>query len=235
MLAALLAAELAYAQTAPAQLPTPQTPANPGTTPVPSAAPLVLIDPAHGGSDSGAVLAPTLLEKDVTLAFARRLRQELTARGIAAALVRDGDSTFTTDQRAALANARRFALYLCFHGSSQGSGLRIYTAMLPVAEDSSGPFTNWDAAQSASLSRSRWVQEQLVAALQKMGFPNRSLIAPLRPLNNITIPAVAIEVGPTTGEVSQLASDGYQAMICAALANAIVPLVPQLRSKVGLP
>ncbi|MBO0912430.1 MAG: N-acetylmuramoyl-L-alanine amidase, partial [Acidobacteria bacterium] len=88
-----------------------------------------MIDPAHGGSESGAVLNPALLEKDVTLALARRLRQDLTARGIAGELVRDGDSTLSTDDRAARANSERPALYICLHASSLVGSTRVVTAM----------------------------------------------------------------------------------------------------------
>src|SRR5215470_16697653 len=45
---------------------------------------MVMIDPAHGGSDAGAALNPAMPEKDVTLAFARRLRLELNKRDIEA-------------------------------------------------------------------------------------------------------------------------------------------------------
>ena len=37
----------------------------------------VLIDPAHGGSEIGAAISPTLPEKDVVLALARRVQHEL--------------------------------------------------------------------------------------------------------------------------------------------------------------
>ena len=192
---------------------------------------LVMIDPAHGGTESGAVLNPLILEKDVTLALARRLRQQLSTRGIQSQLVRDSDGMLSSDQRAALANAAQPALYISIHATSQGSGMRIYTAMLPASGDNSGPFVDWQSAQSASLARSRWAQGQLVAAIQKTGFPVRSLAAPLRPLNNITVPALALEIAPTTGDVSQLASADYQQMISAALANGIATLIPSLRAK----
>ena len=42
----------------------------------------VVLDAAHGGSDSGARLEPQLQEKDVVLALSVRLRSMLTARGI---------------------------------------------------------------------------------------------------------------------------------------------------------
>src|SRR5580692_8666548 len=59
-----------------------------------------VVDPSHGGDERGASLTDQLAEKDVTLAFARRLRQELEARGLATLLLRDSDITLTLDQRA---------------------------------------------------------------------------------------------------------------------------------------
>src|SRR5437660_488152 len=87
---------------------------------------LIMIDPAHGGTESGAVLNPVILEKDVTLALARRLRQQLGTRGIQAQLVRDSDGILSVDQRAALANAAQPALSISIHATSQGSGMASY-------------------------------------------------------------------------------------------------------------
>ncbi len=191
---------------------------------------LIMIDPAHGGSEPGAVLNPAMPEKDVTLAIARRLRQELAARGIQALLLRDSDATISTDQRAQIVNSARPALYVAIHTTSQGSGMRIYTAMLPAAGDNSGPFVDWQTAQASALSRSRWVQEQVAAEIQKTGFPFRTLIAPLRPLNNLMVPALAVEIAPPTGDVSQLASADYQQMITATLANGIAAIRAKLET-----
>src|SRR6266542_5118409 len=197
------------------QSPSTQNPAPAPTSPTPASGErpaLIVIDPAHGGSDPGALLTPDSAEKEITLAVARRLRQELSARGIASQLVRDGDATFSLDQRAAVANSAYPALYLAIHASSLGSGLRVFTAMLPVAGKSRGPFLNWDTAQAPFMERSKTAQAQIVAAVQKTGFPVRALIAPLRPLNNLKVPAIAIEISPTTGDALQVTSVGYQQM-----------------------
>jgi N-acetylmuramoyl-L-alanine amidase len=203
-----------------------------GASPQPPAHPsLILIDAAHGGSDTGALLNPAIPEKDVNLVIARRLRQELSARGIQSSLLRDGDSTVTVDQRAGVVNSLNPGLYLCIHSTSQGSGMRVYSSVLPVSGGNYGGLANWQTAQTVSIPRSRWVQQQIFAAIQKTGFPVRSYGAPLRPLNNITAPAVAIEISPTTSEVSQLASPDYQQMICAALANALTTIAAALRDR----
>lgn len=221
-------AEAALAQGPPASVPAAQQPAAP-MQPAPPAAPLVMIDAAHGGTDPGAQLNAAIPEKDVTLMFARRLQQQLVTRGVSASLVRDGDVTLPTDQRAAVANSVRPASYVCIHASSLGSGIRVFAAMLPAADDDRGPFVNWQTAQAGSENRSAWAQQQLTAAIQKMGFPVHAQLAPLQPLNNIAVPAIAIEVAPSNGSVLQLASEDYQNMVTAAVASALAAMAPSLR------
>src|SRR5580693_6902485 len=59
-----------------------------------------VVDASHGGNDRGEGLSTTLAEKDVTVAFARRLRQELENRGISTLVLRDSDATVSVDDRA---------------------------------------------------------------------------------------------------------------------------------------
>lgn len=217
---------IAFAQ---APLSTPPSSANQPSVPAPApASPLVIIDPAHGGSDSGAALNAAVPEKDVTLVLARRLRQELASRGLQARLLRDSDATLTNDQRAEAVNELRPTLYVAVHATSLGSGTRLYTALLPVRAESDGPFLDWQTAQASALDRSRAVQEHITRALQKNGMSVRSLSAPLRPLNNVTVPALAFEVAPLSNDVSQLASTVYQQIVCSALANALNSALPLL-------
>lgn len=218
----------ALAQSPPATAPAAQQPAAP-MQPAPPAAPLIMIDAAHGGTDPGAQLNAAIPEKDVTLMFARHLQQQLVTRGVSASQVRESDATLTTDQRAALANSVRPALYVCIHASSLGSGIRVFAAMLPAAGDDRGPFVNWQTAQAGSVNRSAWAQQQLSAAIQKTGFPVRAQLAPLQPLNKIAVPAIAIEVAPSNGSVLQLASEDYQNMVTAAVASALAAMAPSLR------
>jgi N-acetylmuramoyl-L-alanine amidase len=194
---------------------------------------LIMIDAAHGGTDAGALLTPTSVEKDIALNVARRLRQELNTRGIQVQMVRDADLTLSTDQRATIANTANPTLYISLHASSLSGGMRVFTAMLPSGGDSKGPFVDWDTAQSVALDRSKTIQTQLMFAIQQTRFPVRALVTPLRPLNNIKSPAIAIEISPTTGDAAQVASSGYQQMICSALANALASMAPALRTSAG--
>jgi N-acetylmuramoyl-L-alanine amidase len=193
--------------------------------------PLIMIDPAHGGTESGAVLNPTVREKDVTLALARRLRLDLGARGFVAELVRDSDINLSPDDRAAKANAAHPTLYVCLHATSESSGIGIYTAMLAENAETSGPFVDWNTAQFSFLPASRAAQQEIMAAMQKAGMPARLLTARLRPLGNVTNAAIAVELAPTKADVSQLEATDFQQNISAALANGIV----QFLSSSGAP
>ncbi len=52
---------------------------------------IIVIDPGHGGSDTGAISAKNLFEKDVTLPIALYLKPILEKRGAQVILTRDGD------------------------------------------------------------------------------------------------------------------------------------------------
>ena len=189
---------------------------------------LAIVDPAHGGEERGAALTDKLAEKDVTLGFARLLRHELDIRGFAVVLLRDGDTTSTLDQRAAAANVLRAGIYISLHAVAQGSGARVYTALLPVEGTSKGIFHAWNAAQSPSLPVSRIVSAAIVAEMQKREFPAQASSASLRPLNNVFMPAVAVELAPGANGVADLTSANYQQRAASAIANAVASVRDRL-------
>ncbi len=189
---------------------------------------LAVVDPAHGGDERGAALTDQLAEKDVTLGFARLLRHELEIRGFAVALVRDSDTSLTLDQRAAVANVARAGIYISLHAVSQGSGAQVYTALLPVEGTSNGVFHAWNAAQAPALPVSRMVSAAIVAEMQKREFPVRASSASLRPLNNVLMPAVAVELAPGADGIADLTSANYQQKAAAAIADAVVSVRDRL-------
>src|ERR1017187_9118198 len=189
---------------------------------------LAVVDPAHGGDERGAALTDQLAEKDVTLGFARLLRHELEIRGFAVALLRDADTSLTLDQRAASANVARAGIYISLHAVSQGSGAQVYTVVLPVEGTSKGAFHAWNAAQARALPVSRIVSAAIVAEMQKREFPVRASSASLRPLNNVFMPAVAVELAPGTDGIADLTSANYQQRAAAAIADALVSVRDRL-------
>jgi N-acetylmuramoyl-L-alanine amidase len=237
---AAAAAGAAAQGTAPAGTPVAGTPSTPGAaaaaapnptpaTPVPSPRRyFAVVDASHGGDDHGETLGSSLLEKDVTVAFAHSLRQELESRGITTLVLRDSDANLSLDQRAMFANADHAAIYIALHAASSGRGVRVYTALLPFGEDDRGPFRSWTTAQHATLPLSQATATAVVSELQKRQVPVRDLSAPLRPLNNLTGPAIAIEVAPQSSDVAQLTAPDYQQLVTSAVATAIAANRDQL-------
>ncbi|MEI9979722.1 MAG: N-acetylmuramoyl-L-alanine amidase [Edaphobacter sp.] len=196
-----------------AQQPTPRT--------------IIFLDPAHGGPDPGAHLPDNLLEKDLTLAFAARLRAQLSTAGFTLLSTRDADPAvpFPTDQRAEIANHAHPAACLILHATSSGSGVHIITSSL-IPNDLADPHSTipWNTAQSASIPQSLALANELGLALEKAKLPVILSRAAIRPLDNLICPAVAIEIAPLTpsdGDATPVSDANYQQTIAKAIASAL--------------
>jgi N-acetylmuramoyl-L-alanine amidase len=212
--------------TTPAPTTTPSNqaaPTAPATTAAAAVPPrfLVIIDPAHGGDDPGAALGDGRFEKDVTLAIARRIRNDLDQRGIAAVLLREGDATLTLDQRAAAANASRAGIYIAIHVATLGSGVRLYSARLSSAQAAKRGFVPWNSAQVAYLDQSHNLAASMISEFDSRRIHAVPLESGLRPLRNITKPAIAVEVAPPQGTVESLTSIIYEQSVAASIGAAI--------------
>lgn len=200
--------------------PTPSPAAQATANPLPPEF-FVLIDPSHGGDDKGAVFGPRVVEKDVTLALARALRKQLEERKIPSRLLRDSDVNVSLDHRAELCNQQRPGVYIAVHAGTPGSGVRVYTAFMPVPQQAVGGFVPWEGAQTASLERSATIAKQLTEELKKRDLKATNLEAFLRPLNNVLSPAIAIEVAADPGNLHSLESLKLQETVASAVASAI--------------
>jgi N-acetylmuramoyl-L-alanine amidase len=90
-------------------------PAGPGVRP--ALRPRIVLDPGHGGRDPGA--QGHAVEKDVTLALARRLRALLEERlGADTVLTRGDDVTLALAERTARANAEGADLFVSIHANA---------------------------------------------------------------------------------------------------------------------
>src|SRR5437773_573321 len=96
---------------------------------------VVVIDPGHGGMDTGAK-NPMMSEKDVTLALARRLRTALQTRlGATVLLTRDSDIALDNEARSAVANNNQANLLLSLHAGFSANKLSAESSILVMKEN----------------------------------------------------------------------------------------------------
>ncbi len=91
----------------------------------------IVIDPGHGGDDTGAIGPGGTPEKDVTLAISKRLADEIRDElGARVWLTRGDDRTLTLDQRDATAVAKKADLFISIHANAANdksmSGIETY-------------------------------------------------------------------------------------------------------------
>jgi N-acetylmuramoyl-L-alanine amidase len=100
--------------------------------------PVIVIDPGHGGHDSGAQKFGTV-EKDVVLAFSLKLRNKLESTGRYKVLMtRETDTFVELDERRAFAERNKAALFIAVHADYAGSSARgatIYSLREAVAKE----------------------------------------------------------------------------------------------------
>lgn len=81
----------------------------------------VILDPGHGGTDSGAV-NHLGLEKNYNLSLARLLQKDLKDRGFEVILTRNADRTLSLSDRVQFANRFKKAIFISLHFNSGGRG-----------------------------------------------------------------------------------------------------------------
>src|SRR6185312_10410459 len=96
--------------------------------------PLIVLDPGHGGIDTGARAASGVNEKAVVLALALALRDKLAESGKYRVAMTRGDDTYVTlGDRVQFARSRKAALFISIHADflphkeGQADGASIYT------------------------------------------------------------------------------------------------------------
>jgi len=213
-------------QTAP-QLPTP---------PVPAALSfVVVIDPAHGGGDSGARGATGALEKEVVLVFARVLRTELQRQGLQVVLTRESDTDRSLDDRAAVGNAPRHGIFISLHVASLGpaEAARAYFFPAPPEQGESVARTArlvpWERAQEAFAAQSRRLAElvQVQLAQKLRGSVEVPAAATVRQLRIVAAPAIAVEVSNIAAERKAL--EQRAPALAEAIARGVAAFLPVYR------
>ena len=228
-----------------AQSPSP-TPAPPPPATAPLNRNVIVLDAAHGGVDSGSRIGDSILEKDVTLTLAFRLRSLLTARGFTVVMTRENDaaqkpgppvagsSALTLDDRAGIANHAHAAACLLLHATGAGDGVHLYSSELDSAP-AQAAVPPWLTAQAAWVTQSTQLEARIGAALQRAKLPLVSSRASVRPVDSLTCPAVVVELAPQNDDRNSITDGDYQQRIAEAIAGALVFWAQQVQPPPLLP
>lgn len=177
----------------------------------PGRVPVVVVDPGHGGSDTGVVgLLNGLQEKEVALALARTLNELLAEEaGLTTSLTRTEDLDLPASSRASFAQRDRASAFLSIHGganySRSASGCSVYYY-------GEGP----EAEQSARLAGHMAEALRSIAGVET----SEPLSVRSRVLMKAAAPGVVVEVGRLTnaGDEAALAQTEHRAKLAAAMA-----------------
>ncbi len=210
----------------------------------------VVIDPGHGGHDTGTIGADGTREKDVALAIAKKLRTVLTDQGLEVVLTRETDKFVRLEERARLANVARGDLFISIHCNSLPQrhirGIETYTLnlasdryaiRLAARENASSEkgmsdlrflladlATRADTEESVRLATQ--VQSGLVSALRSKDAKIRDLgtkEALFYVLLGTKMPAILVETGflSNADEEKRLGSPAYQEDVARAIASGV--------------
>ncbi len=182
--------------------------------PVPNGKVLVVIDPGHGGKDSGAPGLGGLLEKDVVLPISTKLARILEQNGIQVVLTRDADFFVELQGRVDIAKRVNATLFVSIHANSVDNrsdvnGLEVYyyDSGYALAET-----VRQTILQNISTLNNRGTRKARFYVLRKN-----------------TMPAILVETGYMTGREDnpRLGSPEYQSRMAEGIASGILNYLKQ--------
>jgi N-acetylmuramoyl-L-alanine amidase len=201
---------------------------------------VVVIDPGHGGNDTGAKGPSGIQEKTVTLNLARSIADQLKT-SCRVVLTRSDDYGLDITERTAVANQSKADIFISLHtgssfiGSISGETVYFYQQFLGSAltaesatpqslRDSNFP-VNWDQIQAKYRITSQKLAKLIQFQFNNVRRPPDTKIqgAPLLVLEGADMPAVAIEIGNLANPNAEktLADTEFLAVIARAIAKGI--------------
>jgi len=216
---------------------------------VPLSIKTIIIDPGHGG-ESGAISESGLMEKEITLDVALRLRRLMENGPYDVLLTRETDQSVRLDKRVAFANENKGDLFVSIHVNSMEPktlrALETYyvgptddPATLRLAsienKDSGYSLSDYkkilekiyvDARHDESRIFAKTIQAQLHHSLKAInpGLVNRGVkTAPFVVLIGTQMPAILVEISALSNaeEVKLLTKEAYRENIALALLQGI--------------
>lgn len=198
----------------------------------------IVVDPGHGGKDWGAISCHRLAEKDITLAIARALKENLEARlGCKVILTRNRDEFLSLEERTGIANAARADLFISIHANAHVdrtlAGIETFSLNFAKDQESARVAALENAPSRKSLSDLKallqklmlttkikesaalagQIQRNIVAKLRGKGDKVRDLgvkQAPFRVLLGAEMPSVLVESGFITNSDEEIRLNSRQ-------------------------
>lgn len=210
----------------------------------------VVIDPGHGGSETGALGKSGTVEKELTLLLSQEIKRQLEAAiGVKVILTRSGDEQVELFERTAIANENQADLLVSVHLNSALSGrpfgAETYFLSLKASDSQAAAAAElenlgagggeggddlemilWDLAQTRYLTQSQHLATLIQGELNAtLGLKDRGVKqAPFKVLIGAQMPAVLVELGflSNAEEEAQLKNPEHRARLAAALVKAVV-------------
>ncbi|MBX7219152.1 MAG: N-acetylmuramoyl-L-alanine amidase [Blastocatellia bacterium] len=128
----------------------------------------IVIDPGHGGSDTGAMGKDGIYEKDVVLDIGLRLRAAIQQqmKDVEVIMTRDTDRYIPLEERTAVANTRQADLFISIHANSSpsnlASGVETYFLSLEATKEELEVATRENATTSRNAGELQSLLQRIV-------------------------------------------------------------------------
>lgn len=168
----------------------------------------IVIDPGHGGDDSGALGNNGIYEKDLTYKTADILAQELILLGAEVIMTRDQETFVTLESRATLSNVENADAFISLHYNS-----------VPDLPNVTGIGTYYHQEQYEPLAN--YIQEEII---KESGDRDRGVdFGDFQVIRQNLMPSVLIELGFISNpEIEQLLlTNVYQEKLVSGIVNGL--------------
>ncbi|MCV3216173.1 N-acetylmuramoyl-L-alanine amidase [Plectonema radiosum NIES-515] len=175
---------------------------------------VVMIDPGHGGKDSGALGIGGLQEKNIILPISQKLARILQQNGVQVILTRDSDYFVSLQGRVDLASRANADVFVSIHANSAGS----------ERPDVSGLETYY---YDSGLGLARIVHNSILRSVNVRDRGVRR--ARFYVLRKSSMPSILVEAGYMTGreDIAKLRNPQYQNQMAEAIARGVLQYLKQ--------
>lgn len=182
---------------------------------------LVVIDPGHGGTETGAVFGE-LLEKNFNLDIAVRLNALLKKKNIKTYMTRDDDINVDLYDRADIANELNAALFISIHNNAIGDP--DYGGTMTLYHPDEKPYRGMTGKRLAEIAQEKMLE--ILGTKDRKIIPRPNLVV----LRETKMPAIIAEVAFMTNKQDResLLNEEFRQKAAQALCNAVVQALSEM-------